>query len=83
MPSAVVGGTKVLTVCARITMEITSFAAIPEEFYAKVTGQGELERLCFQSVRDKKSALSPSSSGRSDKYFTPGTTGRQTIGNTH
>jgi len=83
MPSAVVGGTKVLTVCSRITMEITSFAAIPEEFYAKVTGQGELERLCFQSVRDKKSALSPSSSGRSDKYFTPGTTGRQLIDETH
>ena len=83
MPSAVVGGTKVLTVCSRITMEITSFAAIPEECYAKVTGQGELERLCFQSVRDKKSALSPSSSGRSDKYFTPGTTGRQPIDETH
>ena len=59
MPSAVVGGTKVLTVCSRITMEITSFAAIPEEFYAKVTGQGELERLCFQSVSDKKAALRP------------------------
>ena len=83
MPSAVVGGTKVLTVCSRITMEITSFAAIPEELYAKVTGPGELERLCFQSVRDKKSALSPSSSGRSDKYFTPGTTGRQPIDETH
>ena len=59
MPSAVVGGSKVLTVCARITMEITSFTAIRDEFCTKVTGQGELERLCFQSVSDKKAALRP------------------------
>ena len=59
MPSAVVGGSKVLTVCARITMETTSFTAIRDEFCTKVTGQGELERLCFQSVSDKKAALRP------------------------